>query len=262
MKISHESPISLLQNSLKYNDYDYCLVHLLDKHPEYRDFFKKSSTLNREILLDCSTFELGVAFDADKFAKEIEDLKPTYYIVPDVLEDGYQTMVSFDGFLKNFKELPGLKIGVVQGKTYDELTDCYKYMSEYADYIAISFDYSYYLVTGTGKTKLNRWCTGRHNFVRMLIGDGLWRFDKPVHMLGCSLPQEFKQYVGIPNIRSLDTSNPVMAGIKGLKYAGNLGLQTKPEGKLADHITHKPTPDEIELIEYNIKAFSEIARRY
>ena len=41
--------------------------------------------LGREVLLDNSIFELGEAFDSDKFAKYVEELKPSYYIVPDVL---------------------------------------------------------------------------------------------------------------------------------------------------------------------------------
>ena len=40
------------------------------------------------------------------------------------------------------EENKSLKIGVVQGKTWQELVDCYRFMAEEADYIAISFDYS------------------------------------------------------------------------------------------------------------------------
>ena len=65
--VSHESPISILDHSVVYNDYDYALVHLFEKYPQYYDFFKKSLTRNREVLLDNSIFELGTAFDSDKF---------------------------------------------------------------------------------------------------------------------------------------------------------------------------------------------------
>ena len=69
-----------------------------------------------------------------------------FYIVPDVLEDAKGTISSWHKFFLNYGE--DLKdrtaIGVVQGSTYQELVDCYKYMSDNADYIAISFDYKWY----------------------------------------------------------------------------------------------------------------------
>ena len=261
--VSHESPISMLDQSVVYNDYDYALVHLFEKYPEYYDFFKKSVTRGRSVLLDNSIFELGKAFDSDKFAYYIKELKPNYYIVPDVLEDGYSTVKSFADFTAKYTDLPGIKIGAVQGKTYDELVDVYKYMSEYADYIALSFDFSYYLVTGRGKTKLERFCTGRQNFIKDLINDGIWNWNKPHHLLGCSLAKEFSYYPNnnIYNIRSVDTSNPVVAGLQGLTYNGDFGLQDKPSVKLADLIDTEVTPDQLRDISYNVEQFKEILKR-
>ena len=112
MLVSHESPISILEESKEYNDYDYALVHLFETHPEYYEFFKNSLSQDREVLLDNSIFELGEAFDSDKFAKYVEELKPSYYIVPDVLEDGYQTMLNYNDFVKKYPDLPGLRIEV------------------------------------------------------------------------------------------------------------------------------------------------------
>ena len=258
MLISHESPISLLNQSQSYNDYDYALVHLFETHPKYYDFFKKQVKLGREVLLDNSIFELGEAFDSDRYAEYIKELKPTYYIVPDVLEDGYQTIQKYSEFANKYKDLPGLKIGVVQGKTYDELVDCYRYMSQYSDYIAISFDYSYYILTGIGKNEMERYCDGRRRFIQQLKNDGLWNSYKPHHLLGCSLAKEFSYYRGDNSIRSVDTSNPVVAGIKELRYNGNLGLDSKPSIKLADLIDHEVTDSQMEDIRYNVNKFKNI----
>ena len=137
MLVSHESPISMLYDSRNYNDYDYALVHLFDEEPEYYNFFKVSLTLGREVLLDNSIFELGHSFDPKKFAKYVVELEPTYYVVPDVLEDSQQTCSSFNKFTLNYPDLPGLKIGVVQGKTYQELVECYRFMVNHADYLLI-----------------------------------------------------------------------------------------------------------------------------
>lgn len=258
MLVSHESPISILKESRNYNDYDYALVHLFETHPEYYNFFKDSIKMGRQVLLDNSIFELGKSFDPKKFAKYVKELKPNFYIVPDVLEDGYETIKSFHDFVNKHTDLPGIKIGVVQGKTYDELVDCYKYMSDNADYIAISFDYSYYLVTGTGKTKLQRYASGRYKFINDLKRDGIWNDFKPHHLLGCSLAKEFSFYDNDRTIRSVDTSNPVVAGIKELRYNGNLGLEDKPSIKLADLIDHEVTDSQMEDIQYNVNEFKGI----
>ena len=142
--ISHECPKALFENSLDFNDYDYALVHLFDEDPEYLAFYKKCVKQGRHVLLDNSIFELGEAYNNDKFAKWVEILKPTEYIVPDALEDMQKTIDQMEDWNRTYRKLPGKKIGVVQGKTPEELMECYVYMNTHADCdkIAISFDYS------------------------------------------------------------------------------------------------------------------------
>jgi hypothetical protein len=262
--VSHESPLTLLEESLSYNDYDYCLVHLLDKYPEYKSFFKRAVLSNRQVLLDNSIFELGVAFEPSEYAKQILELQPTFYIVPDVLEQSEATIRSWNTFVKAYPNLPGKKIGAVQGKTYQEIVECYKHMSDNADYIAISFDFSYYQLTGLGNTKFEKFVSGRQKLIQDLIDNCIWNWNKPHHLLGCALPQEFKHYIkhSVYNIRSCDTSNPVMAGITGLKYCSELGLNEKPKGLLADNLNIKLTDDQYDLIKYNIKEFKKIVAPY
>ena len=182
---------------------------------------------------------------------------------PDSLQNAYETLTNFNNFTKEYTNLPGLKIGVVQGRTWNELFQCYQYISESADYVAISFDYDYYLTTGESTTndKLEFWCSGRQRFIDQLIDRGVFRFDKPHHLLGCSLAREFKHYVDNPAIRSVDTSNPVVAGLHNLKYNGDLGLKTKPSTKLADLIDSVPTEDQMAIINYNVNKFKEIIGR-
>ena len=268
IKVSHELPISLLDKSKIYNDYEYCLVHLLDKKPEYKKHYMNAKNYDREVLLDNSIFELGKAFDSKEFAKKVEDLQPNYYVVPDSLQECEETISNFKSFTSEYKNLPGLKIGVVQGKTWAELKKCYQFMSEYADYIAISFDYDYYLTTGepisTG-SKLEYWCTGRQQLIDRLLLSGVINFNKPHHLLGCSLAREFSHYTDMPFIRSVDTSNPIVAGIHNLKYCGDLGLKEKPSVKLAELIdyTFEEDDERLEIINYNVHCFKHIlCRRY
>lgn len=274
MKVSHETPTSLLEYSKKYNDFDYCLVHLLHQnigsaeHSLYYNFYKSARTLyNREILLDNSIFELGKSFDPEQFHKSVLDIQPNMYIVPDVLEDYYGTVESFKAFDNKNKDIKNAfqtkTIGAVQGKNWQELRECYKFISDHADMVAISFDFSYYQATGQGWHHLERWCSGRQRFISDLINNGVWRWDKPHHLLGCSLAKEFRFYVdrNIHNIVSCDTSNPIVAAIHGLKYDADYGLDTKPSTKLADLITHQFTDEQLELVEYNTTMFKKIIRR-
>lgn len=268
MKVSHESPVSILEISREYNDFDYCLVHLLDELPEYQSFYSNArSTYNREVLLDNSIFELGKAFDSREFWVKTKEIQPNMFIVPDVLENYYETVDSFKKFeyyAQDIKQTFQTKaIGAVQGKNWQELRECYKFMSDNADMIAISFDFSYYQVIGQGWHHLERWCSGRQRFITDLINNGVWRWDKPHHLLGCSLAKEFRYYVdrNIYNIVSCDTSNPVVAAIHELKYDADYGLDTKPSTKLADLIRHQFTEDQLELVRYNTTMFKKIIRR-
>lgn len=268
IKVSHESPISILQTSTLYNDFDYCLVHLLESHPKYYQFFKTARDVyKREVLLDNSIFELGHAFEGSKFLAAVLDLKPNMFIVPDVLEESRLTRDSFNSWKTNISQIKSefttKAIGAIQGKTWQEIIDCYKFMSDNADMIAISFDFSYYEITGEGQTKLEQWCTGRQRLISQLIEKGIWNWDKPHHLLGCSLAREFRYYINhnIYNIVSCDTSNPIVAAIHGMQYDADYGLPIKPSTKLADLITHEITKDEMDIIEYNTKMFKKILCR-
>ena len=257
IKVAHECPLSLLEESLRFNDYCYALVHLFEEYPEYFDFFKRALLNNKEVILDNSLFELGEAYNDEGFAECVAELKPNYYIVPDVWENSEKTINKFDHW---YKDLPGLKIGVVQGNSWNSMLECYRYMSAKADYIAVSFGLSYFNVTGEGNTVLERRTSGRQRFITQLISEGVWNWNKPHHLLGCNLAREFRFYINhnIFNIRSVDTSNPIVAAIHNLQYNGDLGLETKPETKLADLIETKLDNDQLQIMEYNVKMFKSI----
>lgn len=274
IKVSHESPVSILDISAKYNDFDYCLVHLLHQDAgtprqlQYYSYYKCARSLNnREVLLDNSIFELGKAFDPDIFYKSIVDLQPNMFIVPDVLEDSDATIGSYINFRSRAEDIKKLfhtkAIGAIQGKNWQDLRDCYEFMSNETDMIAISFDFSYYQTTGEGHSKLERFCSGRQRFISQLIECGLWNWNKPHHLLGCSLAKEFRYYVdkNIYNIVSCDTSNPVVAAIHELRYDADYGLPMKPTAKLADLIDHKFTPEQLDILNYNVDMFKRIIRR-
>jgi hypothetical protein len=279
MLISHETPISFLDVSKSYNDYDYALVHLFKEHPEYYKFFEDSVKEGRHVLLDNSIFELGTAYDSDEFAYWVSRLKPTEYIVPDVLENTEETIESYAKFTEKYSVLPGKTIGVVQGKTYEEIVKCYRFMSSIADKIAISFDYSFYLnewpdLASVQKEldwgdmipdvlkdfKFNKWSNyalGRICLIERLYRDGIINHDKPHHLLGCSVPWEFG-FQNLKCIETIDTSNPIVAAILGKRYGLLRGLDEKWSVKLVDFISSTLTSEQITDVLYNTHVFKKL----
>ena len=259
IKIAHESPKSIFNTVQRFTDYDYALVHLFEEDKEYLQQFIEARDAGREIILDNSIFELEEAFDADKFNRWVNDLKPTWYIVPDALEDTDRTIMQMEDWNDKGLGYKGSgKIGVVQGKTYDEIVDCYNYMNKEADVdmIAISFDYSYYEDTVPHTNKYVSWMLGRVKLLGDLLKDGVINKDKKHHLLGCGLPQEFAFYKHSDYdwIYSLDTSNPVVHGIKGITYTDQ-GLWNKESQKLFEMINQEVDEEQVQRILNNIQKF-------
>lgn len=260
IKCFHEAPKSMFNEVQRITAGDYALVHLFEKDPEYYNMFKKAVAKGREVILDNSIFELGKAFDAEKYAEWISRLKPTYYIVPDVLEDGPATTKQFFDFIKMYPGLPGEIIGVAQGKSKKEFIECYKAIEPYCDVVAISFDYSWLITTIEDNNKWVRLYRGRQKLLLELESEGIINTDKPHHLLGIALPQEIRLYGDLQRlgrlqwIHSVDTSNPVVHGLKGVRYK-EYGLTRKETQKLCTLIDAQPTGRERDIATYNIKKF-------
>ena len=87
-----------------------------------------------------------------------------------------------------------------------------------------------------------------------MVHHNVIRKDKPHHLLGCSLPQEFKKYKKYEWIDSVDTSSPVVHGIKNITYAPNQGLNNKQSVKLFT-LMEEEVVDSWNDILYNINEF-------
>lgn len=260
IKTFHEAPKCIFRQVQGMTDGDYALVNLFAEDEEYFNLFKKAVTRDREVILDNGVFELGSAWDADEFAGWVEKLKPTYYIVPDVLERGEATIESFHKFINDHKKLPGKIIGVVQGENMREFIKCYKAIEPYCDKVGISFDCSWYR---EGVKSTNPWeqlAGGRLKTLIQMDEAGIINRKKPHHLLGVSLPQEMAHYRLFQSsgtfrwVDSVDTSNPVVHGLKGISYASN-GLRDKETQKLYTLINAEVDDHQMLIIQHNIKQF-------
>ena len=260
MRIAHEAPLDIIKRVSVSTDYDYALVHLFDEIPQYYNHFVDCIKKGRYVILDNYIFELGTAFDSEEFAAWVRALKPSAYIVPDVLEDMNGTINNFDNWLNTYQDVKGLKIGVVQGKTWKDIVECYNYMNKNADIIAISFDYSYYEeLFPDEKNKYVSWMKGRRKLLHDMLEEKIINTNKPHHLLGAGLPQEFVAYKEYDWIDTIDTSNPVVHGMKGIKYAeledGVFGLEDKESVKLYT-LMQEPV-ENLQDIFYNMLKFRQ-----
>jgi|ERR1035437_3222178 hypothetical protein len=256
MKVSHEVPLSMLKESLAFNDYDYALVHLFEECPEYFQFYKDSINNGRHVLLDNSLFELGTAFNEDEFAKWITKLKPTEYIIPDSMNDSIGTINNLHSWISKYNNLPGKKIGVVQGATFEDMVVCYRELDKFVDKIAISFGYSYFNLT-PHPNKHVKMMLGRINLLGKLLENKVINVNKPHHLLGNSLPIEGKFYNQYNWIESVDSSSPIVHAIKKIKYEPNFGLYSKEPQKLNELINFPLEEIDLDLLNHNVREFKK-----
>ena len=264
IKVSHEVPPALLHLSKHFNDYDYCLPHLLDENEIYRDYFLEAKEEGRYIIMDNSLHELGHAYDTERLIYWIEELKPNEFIVPDVWEN-YKASVE-NAIIWRASALPEevTKVAVVQATTLHEAFECYKeYKKLGYKKIAFSYGASYYNDVCTHPNLDVGKALGRVYTISTLHKAKAINDKDRIHLLGCSLPQEFIYYDGIPFIESLDTSNPVMAALEGIEYK-DYGLLSKPTlnmNMVMEWENFEKTEyaiDKINLIEINVNKFKKI----
>jgi hypothetical protein len=265
MKVSHELPLSLLQYAYEWNDYDYCLPHLLDQSQQYKLFFQKAKKDKRFIIMDNGLFE-GVEHTIDDLLSKIELLRPNVFIVPDAWNDSITTLKNAKHWMINYgkqlKELGVELMAVCQGKDIGELISTYQTLVDLGykhiafNHSSIAYQEEYGGEGGMGTLKSQMY--GRMEFIRRLVANNIIRDTYYHHLLGCSLPQEFMAYKDWKFVRSCDTSNPILVGAEGVKYT-NSGINFKPKDKL-EHYFEKNLDAQLEDIKFNVQKFKSFIK--
>jgi hypothetical protein len=258
--VSHEVPIDFLYESRKFNDYDYCLPHLLDQNEDYKEYFYDSKRNGRFIIMDNSLHELGTAYDTERLMYWVNELKPNEFIVPDVWQDHDQTSRNAKTWRNYHRQnlLPKETrlIAVGQGDSYDNLMLCLYLMIEYHGYdkVALSYGASLYNNLVPHPNPHVGKMLGRVNVVSNLSKKE-WFIGIDLHLLGCSLPQEFSYYnnPSFNFIKTIDTSNPIIHGLLGIEYK-DYGLNSKSSIKI-DTIQETVNKD---IIYKNVEKFTNL----
>jgi hypothetical protein len=258
--VSHEVPIDFLYESRQFNDYDYCLPHLLDLNETYREYFYDSKRNGRFIIMDNSLHELGKAYDDSRLIYWINELKPDEFIVPDVWQDHSATMRNAklwrDYYNQGVLPKETRLIAVGQGDTYENLITCLYVITQYHHYDKVALSYGaslFYDIFPHPNVFLGK-MMGRIKVVSSL-SQKEWFKEYELHLLGCSLPQEFAYY-NYPEfsfIKTIDTSNPIIHGILGIEY-NDYGLDSKSPIKI-DTINETLNKD---IVYRNVEKFTKI----
>jgi hypothetical protein len=261
MKVSHELPLALMHNAYKWNNYDYCLPHLIDQYDQYKIFFQKSRLDKRFIIMDNGLFE-GVLHTTEDLLEKINLVRPNIFIVPDAWNDSNTTLVNAKSWMINFKEnLPeGVNLmAVCQGNDMGELITTYQTLIDLGyEHIAFNHSSIAYQNEYTGMDHLKASMYGRMEFIRRLVQSGTIRKSHYHHLLGCSLPQEFMSYSDWKFVKSVDTSNPILVGAEGKRYSDS-GLTWKPKEKL-EHYFEKDLSGQLEDIIFNVNRFKSFIK--
>jgi len=261
MKISHELPLGLMHYGYEWNDYDYCLPHLVDQYDQYHLYFQRAKLDKRFIIMDNGLFE-GITHTTEDLLSKINLIRPNIFIVPDAWNDSTTTLVNAKSWINNYKpHLPENVelMAVCQGKDLHELVTTYQTLLDLG-YKHIAFNHSSiaYQEMYPKDKGLKASMYGRMGFIRHLVQTNT--IDKSVyhHLLGCSLPQEYMCYNEWDFIKSGDTSNPILVGAEGVRYGDN-GIDWKPKEKL-EHYFEKDLSDRLDDIIFNVNKFKQFIK--
>ena len=221
MKISHEVPLCMLEDSLEFNDYQYCLPHLIDEYPQYKEHFLNYGRNGGFIICDNGLFE-GVEHTEHDLIQKINLIKPDIFIVPDAWSDSlttYRNAKHWKETLKHFLPKNTELMAVLQFNDYNEAVSSYNRLKDLGyTHIAFNHGSNGYLKMFPHKNKLVSQMMGRILLINKMVESGIIWETSYHHLLGCSLPEEFSYYKGYDFIKSLDTSHPIILSYEKLCY--------------------------------------------
>jgi len=288
-QISHEVPKCLLGTTRKMFDYQYALVHLLEKDPIYINHFFKCKQLGIPIYLDNSLHELGEAIGGKILWKWIEKLEPETIFVPDVWQDYHATIVNARQWIQYTYPETTTPVAIVQGKNLNEVTQCYNIMNDLGyEKIAFSYGADFYiglyenndfksvlseitqdytfiedllndikLITDPNVLKSTKKALGRVYTLGKLYLNNSITNNSRIHLLGCESPLEFFFYKTISFIESIDTSNPIMRALDKNNYPEDFMIP-KPKSNMNECFNMPCNKVDWDLVNTNILDFKNI----
>ena len=260
--IAHETPLSIMKSDdhFKINDYTYVLLHKLIEDEEYFNAVKDIMNVgawngtSHEVYLDNSCFELGSSLSNELLYEWCQKILPSVVILPDTLGNKKVTISQTDEFLDSYPDTAQYGMAVIQGNSPDEMIDCYQYFRDHPKniyMIGIPFVYSW-----IEKNPIKQ-AIERIKLLDKLNDSRVIDRNRPHHLLGTWWACEFSSYRDYQWIRSIDTSNPIMAAIDNNKYS-DVGVIGKPKATFDSSYRMNISDIDMDLLYYNVNMFKEI----
>lgn len=261
IKVSHELPLCLQKDSELLNDYEFCLPTYWFKYKQYKRYFKEAKEKGRFIIADNGLFE-GDSFTELELIYFLNELKPDIFVIPDVWNDANKSWENALKWIDLQKIIPyDTKLMAVIQCTDFEIGS-----KLYLDYINlgikhIAFNHSsvayqeFFPHENLSVSKM----MGRIYFINQLKEHKKINKDVHHHLLGCASFLEFKTYndPAYSFIKTADTSNPVIFGLKEQKYTFD-NCWDKPNEKIEVWFDKKINKIQFECIKHNIEVFKTL----
>lgn len=248
MQLAFELPTKYLNTLGQYNDYNFTLAHLAT-NSAYASYYRST---NKYTICDNSAFELSYPLPAPEIVRAAGILNAQEIIAPDFLNSGTGTIQTTEEFIKYMESSGNLGkykiMGVVQGANVPDWTNCLMYMNNNKHIDVIGF--SYIGCRSFNKDLTNARIAASHLATHNAAGNT----TKPIHLLGIgNNPLELTIQKNIPNIRSCDTSLPVVQGYFNDKLNTVSGLAGNKLTRPDDYFDLTLNPKQLEDIVYNIE---------
>jgi len=272
MLVNSELPLCMLKDNDRINEYDFILYHLCLKYPSYKEFFKRESS--RLSMLDNSAYEFFIkkeAFNEGAFISIIEELNPSYYIVPDVLMDKVVTIENYNKWRTKSISSDSKPMLIPQGRTLREWLSCYFYFLESGcSAIGIPFHNDFFYDLGLIFYHNNEnalplktfpsssdvyYALGRYVLLQYLKDTSLIKKEIHYHLLGSHWVWEKHFYKNFDFIKTFDTGFPVKCAIEGFFLDE---VCCKPHIIIDDFFEEQLSDSTKMLIERNISYFKNL----
>ena len=253
MELAFELPTAHLGDLGKHNEYNFTLAHLALQDPTYLKYYRNS---DKYTICDNSNFELLTSVSHDDIIEAAHRLKAQEIIAPDSLRSGRHTIESTADFIEHLKkrgEIDNFKImGVVQGANVPDWSLCIDFLQKHPNITTIGASY-----IGCSSFAEDP-CNARIGAITLASQIG--GIKKPFHLLGVGgNPKELEMHSASTNIRSCDTSMPIVQGMSYNCFDKDKGLIGPKLPRPDDYFDCSLNSKQIADIEMNISILRDWA---
>lgn len=252
MDLAFEVPTKHLTTLGQHNDYNFALAHLINDE-QYLTHYRES---NKYTICDNSAFELNSPLSSEQVVNAAKILDADEIVAPDSFGSAAKTIKATNDFIKYLDSSGNLGkfkvMGVVQGANVPDWINCLVHMRDNKHIDVIGFSY-------VGCKSFNPdLANARIQAVHLATHSATGNLKKTIHLLGMgSNPLELKLQKKISNIRSCDTSLPIVQGLSNNKLHPITGLVGPKLVRPDNYFDTNITEAQMDSIVHNIKTMKQ-----